>query len=222
MRRFVTLFIPLILLPSIAPADGGRGGVAMTYSFLDLSELNGGLKAGGYPELGERLFSVGGGGHAVIGDLIIGGSGWGGVAEAENEGRAASLRIGGGFFEIGYLFEFKPFFQLAPVIGIGGVGVTLSLERLEEGRERSLTWEELLENPHLRKGPAELSGGSFAVKAGLFGRIVKIAFVSIGFECGYLFAPERVRLYQDDDRVWGAPELNLSSAYGRILIYFGS
>jgi hypothetical protein len=65
--------------------SGGRGYVVMGTSMLDIDELNTSLSNAGYSELSDNFFTLGGGGHAIINRIIIGGEGHGLMADERQQ-----------------------------------------------------------------------------------------------------------------------------------------
>jgi surface polysaccharide O-acyltransferase-like enzyme len=82
---FVLVFVSLFLIqPTLAQERkrhrseaGGKGYFLLSFGKLDLGSLNSRLKGKNFPEFKESFVSLGGGGHAIIGKLIIGGEGEG-------------------------------------------------------------------------------------------------------------------------------------------------
>ena len=86
----------------------GRGYFMVGFSQIDFDELNSRLTAKGYPEFSNNLITLGGGGHAIINKLVIGGQGnayLGSNEEAQigDDRYEASVAAAAGFFNIGYL-----------------------------------------------------------------------------------------------------------------------
>lgn len=116
------LFIALV---SVA---GGMGGFTAGASFWDNSAISSRLETQGYDPLSSYGLITGGIGYGIIGNLLIGGSGFGAsYPKSESDSASVSLELGGGLFEMGWLFVPADWFWLYPTFGIGGGGCNLKL-----------------------------------------------------------------------------------------------
>ena len=122
--------------------------------------INTSLANAGYSKFSDKLFSLGGGGHAFINKLIIGGNG-GAIIGGEESGTntngnfKTSLTAGYGFFDIGYVLHSKGGLTIYPLIGLGAGGVSLQI-----AESAVPTFNDVLANP---KRGARLSTGGFLV-----------------------------------------------------------
>lgn len=105
---------------------GGVGYFMAGYTVVDLDNVNQSFKTAGYPELKNSAFSLGGGGHFIFNNLIIGGEGHGVIGNtAENNLYKTAHSSGYGFFNLGYVAYNSPSFNIYPLVGFGGGGMTV-------------------------------------------------------------------------------------------------
>jgi len=137
------------------------GGFTSGASFWDNSAISSRLEAQGYDPLSSYGLAMGGGGYALVGHLLMGGSGFGiTYPKSESDSATADLSLGGGFFEIGWLFAPADWFWIYPTMGIGGMGYGLHLVPVR-GEQN---FDSLLANPRYS---ATLGGGGFAATGAL-------------------------------------------------------
>ncbi|MEO0140193.1 MAG: hypothetical protein ABIM88_01430 [candidate division WOR-3 bacterium] len=149
------LFIALL---SVA---GGMGGFTSGASFWDNSAISSRLETQGYDPLSSYGLVMGGGGYAIASKLLIGGSGFGAsYPKTESDSATAELSVGGGFFEIGWLFAPLDWLWLYPTFGLGGMGYTLHLVPVQGGQN----FDSLLANPRYS---ATLGGGGLSATGAL-------------------------------------------------------
>ncbi|TVR66014.1 MAG: hypothetical protein EA422_02780 [Gemmatimonadales bacterium] len=122
----------LVLHPSSVEGQTVRGGgyFAVGAMDLDLDALNQRLTGAGYPEMSSSALTLGGGGHAVRGRLLIGGQGHGFLADDETtvDGNTG-VRLGGGYglFNLGWEVVGRDRLSIYPTAGLGGGGVALQI-----------------------------------------------------------------------------------------------
>lgn len=105
----------------------GRGYFMAGIHSQDLSGLNGFLARRDLPTFSESRTTIGGGGHARLGRLILGGEGHALVRERNADGDFERTLEGGyGFLNVGYHFSPEDRVDLYPLIGIGGGANTFS------------------------------------------------------------------------------------------------
>jgi hypothetical protein len=140
---------------------GGSGYFMVGINSIDLDSLNSRLKAKGYSELSDTFTFVGGGGHGIVGKVIVGGGGGRLMGdEVSSKGYRMSLDGGYGLFNVGYIVHSKENLKIYPLIGIGGGGI--SLEIVEEGT--SPPFDDILDDP---KRGAELTASGFLFQIGV-------------------------------------------------------
>jgi hypothetical protein len=140
----------------LVSATGGMGGFTAGASFWDNSAISSRLEAQNYDPLASYGLVMGGGGYALMGHLLMGGSGFdASYSRSESDSSVAELSIGGGFFEIGWLFAPSDWFWIYPTMGIGGMGYTLHLVPVQGQQD----FDSLLVDPRYS---ATLGGGGFS------------------------------------------------------------
>jgi hypothetical protein len=96
----------------------------------DWTGLNDELTRTGFAALPERRFTIGAGGYALRGGVLIGAEGYAAIGDRVTSGTDRQVRAigGGGFVELGYALVDRPHARLFPLLGLGGVGVMLDLQ----------------------------------------------------------------------------------------------
>ncbi len=222
---FVALIISLFFINSFLTfATGGRGYFMLGPSFVNIDKLNSRLESNNLPKFDNNLFSFGGGGHATIGKLIIGGEGHGLIArDVSNSNYTNSLSCGYGLFNLGYNFLSFDNFDFYGLLGFGGGGYELNII------EKNLPeFDELLKNP---KRMVKLSNGGF-VLAGEIGLDYIFDFgpkkedvaagILLGIRIGYTYAPFMSEWMVESSKITGGPDLPINGFFIRFLIGGGA
>ena len=167
-----------------APESGGGFGWFGPYvGFADFTGLNDAFAGAGITTKLEPMhWMMGGGGHGLIGRILIGGSGWGGEQTVASESLRARVELGGAEFDVGYAVLEMEHVILAPVLGIGGGGYTIELERINQPMG---SFEELLRNPGRTSA---VSMSSFLLAPQLV-VTVPVKFVGLQLRGGYIYSP---------------------------------
>jgi hypothetical protein len=127
-------------------------------------------------------WGLGGAGYALIDRVVIGGSGWGSSQTVASDSLRAQVEIAGGEFDLGYqVFSIKHLL-IAPMLGIGGSGYTIELQKLS-GTIPSFN--ELLLNPG-RTSTVSFSSLSLTPQLMI---TVPISFVGLELRGGYAYTP---------------------------------
>lgn len=121
------VLIAISLLAAGGGSFGGFGGFIGGGQFPAIDEVNSVLSDHGIPEISSPVFSTGGGGYALIGNIFIGGSGYGGKATSKTSNLTVETSIGGGAFEFGYQRLLLRSLLGYVFLGIGGYGITMEL-----------------------------------------------------------------------------------------------
>jgi hypothetical protein len=210
------------------PPAAGRGAFQAGWQTLDLGALNRDLRAAGYPAFDEGLFTLGGFGLGTSGRFLIGGEGHGLVTREETtpDGTFRTRLSGGyGLFTVGYLAARGPRWDLYPLVGVGGGG--LSLEIVERS---SPTFDDVLTEPGRS---SRLSTGGVLVDLGL-GADLRFADgpggrdedddndegvggLFVGLRAGWLWSPGDWQWELDElNDVAGGPGTDLTGFYIRV------
>ena len=218
--RIARIFIYTIFFAYPAFASGGGfGGFTVSGSSINVSDLNSAFQNSKYPELSRNLFMLGGGGFALVNHLLIGGEGFGGSSTVESESVKTSYSVGGGFFNLGYVLPVLKAVNIYPIVGVGGVGHSLSFRP----RLFDVTFSDLLRNP---SRVSSISAGSFALNFSLAIHIVEpfkgAPFVGFFLRGGYIYSLNKADWkLEDGGEILGGPEANLSFPFATFGIIFG-
>ncbi|MCR4440364.1 MAG: hypothetical protein QHJ34_14015 [bacterium] len=223
----VTLLVLLSCLLGQGQAREGRGGghgyFYIGSSMVDLDKLNATLKTSQYPEFSNRLFSMGGGGHAFFNRLVLGGQGQALISKSTDVSVAgtpykASLSAGIGFFDIGYLLTPRGNLKIYPMLGIGGGGLELAIEE-----KQPPSFEQILAHPNRS---TRLSAGLFLVNLALGADCLVLTRqdkegmggLVLGIEVGYTYTPFAGGWQADEVDISGGPDASLNGPYLRLKI----
>ncbi len=174
-----------MLLASVAapPINGGFGCFGPTVGIVNFDGLTDAFAEGGaHAEAGSMQWGFGGAGFALIDRLVIGGSGWGGSQTVGSDSLRATVEIAGGEFDLGYQLLSTKHLLIAPVLGIGGGGYTIELQKLTP---TPLKFDELLKNPG-RTGRVSFSSLILSPQLMI---TVPIKFVGLQLRGGYCYTP---------------------------------
>jgi hypothetical protein len=234
------LWLPWMLAMAVAPealaqdesrpseSSGTRMGVGYFMAglrLLDTDPISDRLVAAGYPEVGSRFLSLGGGGYGLVGRWILGGEGHAlsSTGAEPRGGLRAELSGGYGLFRAGYVLFQSQSLSVYPMVGFGGGGMGLTLTS-----RRDSTFDDLLANP---SGQVTLSKGGLLLDAGvgaefrirLGGTEREHGFVLLGVRAGYQFFLSVVDDWETagGGKVTGAPDFGLSGPGVQLLVGFG-
>ena len=200
---------------------GGKGYFMIGWSSLDLAPLNEVLVPNGYPTFSEDFMSLGGGGHAVLGRLVLGGQGHGYLAQGHDAVLPAgnyrtSVAGGAGFFDVGLVLWSRGSTTFTPMVGLGGGGIELDIRELS-----SPSFSEVLAQPGRR---SKLNTGGFLLDLGASldrildgGRGYGYGGPLIGVRAGWVLAPFPGHWQLHGQDVAGGPELGFTGPYVRFM-----
>ena len=183
-RRLILVVLALAAAAVAAPPfNGGFGCFGPTVGIVNFSGLDDALATGGITQkLGSMQWGFGGGGLAIIDRVVIGGSGWGSSQTVGSDSLRATVEIAGGEFDLGYqLFSLKRLL-IAPMLGIGGSGYSIELQKLSG---TAPNFNELLQNPGRT---STVSFSSFSLTPQLM-ITIPVSFVGLQLRGGYCYTP---------------------------------
>lgn len=190
---------------------------------IDLEDFNERLDQRGYPTFSDDLFSFGGGGHAVINRVILGGEGHGFVTrETSSGGHKNSLACGYGFFDLGYVVYSAGGLDVYPLVGLGGGAISLKI--VESGTP---SFDDILDDPG--RG-AELVTGGFLLNVALGSDYLLTlggdengeGGLVFGLRVGYTFSPIKGDWQFEGTPVSGGPVLSITGPYIHLMIGGGT
>lgn len=201
--------------------NGGFGYFMSGYQAFDLSGMNRQLIDMGYPELPTGSFSIGGGGHFLLKNWLIGGEGFGlPGSSVGNDNYMANHAGGYGFFNLGYLLWHTPSFFLYPVVGFGGGGMTLNLKEKEE---QTTSFPDILASPGRE---VNLQNGGFMLNLSVLANYMILGEKSAGYSGGFILGVKAGYIlniggtdwYQNNEKLNDAPSSGISGPYVGIVI----
>ena len=200
---------------------GGAGYFMIGGTLPDLGALNAALERGGYSRFPRSFFTMGVGGHAFIGRLVLGVEGQTLLERGRIlAGRESVLSGGCGFFNVGYAVHSGDGLEVFPLIGVGAGSLTLKIT----GRD-PVSFEDVLEDPDRS---ARLQKSGFLMQAALAadrwlgsGRGNGRGGLFIGIRAGYVFAPAGGAWELEGLEAEGGPRAGWSGPYIRISIGAG-
>jgi hypothetical protein len=204
---------------------GGAGYFMVGGAWPGLGALSDRMVAAGYSEPGRSFFVTGGGGHAIIGRLLLGGEGYA-LSRQDKISRRDDLRaeISGayGLFRVGYAVLHLENLSVYALGGLGGAGIGLNIDR-----EEDVSFDDVLADP-ARQSALSNGGLLLDVSAELQYRLPlgrsatgESGFLLLGLRGGYSFVPLRGDWDSRQGDVRGGPDLGLSGPSVRLLVGFG-
>jgi hypothetical protein len=208
--------------PAEGGIDAGRGFFQAGYMQLSLDDLNTDLTGGALPAMSEDYLTLGGAGYGARGRFLIGGEGHALLGRKETTpGGLRELAVSGGFgmFRVGWLVVSRGAFDLYPLFGIGGGGMSLKIA------ERSVpTFDQVIADPEtsstLTTAVLVLDVGAAANYRITMGqRENRVGGFLLGVQAGYSFAPAQSAWSLDGTNdVAGGPDLRIQGPYVRLSI----
>ena len=164
------------MLTMITAAAGGFGYWMVGYGYGELGDVASYLKDANYPVPGNGGILSGGEGYALLGNLVIGGGGFGiSLQSATSPQYNSSASIGAGYFSFGYTLFNSTNLLVFPSLGIGGGGITVRIREAKGG-----SFSDLLQNPPVN---LTLESDGFLLKGGLT-FAYRYAFFVVGLNFG--------------------------------------
>ncbi len=223
----VMMIALLVVLPFVGMASGesteesrisfGGGGPLVGLFMPDLAEVNGFLIDSGFSPLDEMLIVAGGSGRGgVIGDLVVGGMGWGGWVESPSDEKEASLGMGFGGFDVGYAVggNERSVLTVGVVLGGGGCGLEL-IEHVVSGAPEAVPLGIIIEPTKLEFGTA-----FGAIQPYVDMQVQLLDWLGLGVRIGYMLTPFEIS-WGDAEIALYSPDLNLSGPFVGFSIVFG-
>jgi hypothetical protein len=202
--------------------NAGRGFFQVGYMRLSTDDLGAELGAAGLPAMDEDFLTLGGAGYGTRGRFLIGGEGHALLGRKETTpGGARQLTVSGGYglFRLGYLAVTRDAFDVYPLFGIGGGGMSLKIA--ERGAP---TFDQVIADPETS---STLATAVFVldVAAAANFRITMsenedgVGGFLLGVQAGYSFAPAQSGWTLDGTNdVAGGPDLKIQGPYVRLSI----
>ena len=202
---------------------GGKGYFMLGGNIIDIKSLNSKLESKGYSKFSDNFISFGGGGHGIIGKVIIGGEGHTLIGEETTSGSyKSSIEAGYGFFNMGYLIYTTGIVNVYPILGLGAGGMSVKI--IEKGTP---SFDEVLDNPmDNSKKSVELSTGGFLLNLA-FGADYLLKFggdekggggLVFGLRIGYTFTPAKGDWEMDGIDISGGPDVGITGPYVRLMV----
>jgi hypothetical protein len=221
MTRLVTgVLVALLASTAVAapPINGGFGCFGPTVGIVNFDGLNRALTGGGVQfsqELSSMQWGFGGAGFALIDRVVIGGSGWGSSQTVGSGDLRATVEIAGGEFDLGYQVYSLNHLIVAPVLGIGGGGYAIELQKLTGDPP---TFDSLLKNPG-RTSKVSFSGLTLSPQLTL---TVPISFVGVQLRGGYCCTPANPEWgIEGGSRLSSGPAVSKGMPFATLNVVFG-
>jgi hypothetical protein len=200
------------------PVNGGFGCFGPAVGIVNFDGLTQAFKDGGIEfkdPLNSLQWGFGGAGFALIDRVVIGGSGWGSSQTVGSDSLRATVEISGGEFDLGYQVFSMKHLLIAPVLGIGGGGYTIELQKLSEA---PLIFGQLLENPG-RTSKVSFSGLTLSPQLMV---TVPISFVGLQLRGGYCYTPVNPEWgLEGGSRLSSVPAISKGMPFATLNVVFG-
>jgi len=221
MKRHVTSLLLLGFLAATAvatpPVNGAFGCFGPTVAIVNFDGLNATFHGAdsSFGKLSSVQWGFGGAGFALIDRVVIGGSGWGGSQTVGSDDLRASVEVAGGEFDLGYQVFSMQHLLVAPVLGIGGGGYTIELQKLSDA---PLTFDKLLENPGRT---SKVSFSSLSLSPQLM-VTVPISFVGLQLRGGYCYTPSNPEWgLEGGSKLSSGPTISKGMPFATLNVVFG-
>lgn len=220
MKRHLVGLLVVILAASTTvaapPVNGGFGCFGPTVGLVNFDSLNAALAGGGITQNLESMhWGFGGAGFALIDRVVIGGSGWGGSQTVGSNDLRATVEIAGGEFDLGYQVFSMEHLLIAPVLGIGGSGYTIELQKLSG---MPLTFNSLL------KDPGYTSTVSFSTLSLTPQLMITVPFSFVGLQLrgGYCYTPTNPEwTLEGGSKLSSGPTISKGMPFATLNVVFG-
>jgi len=197
---------------------GGLAYFEMGVSQINIKNLNSALIVNGYPTFNQYSFSMGGGGHVIIKNIIIGGEGHGlNEKDRSNDAYQTSIEGGYGLFNLGYVICSKKRWLIYPMVGVGNGSYTLRMGQ----NSATMQFDSLLANPK-REVALKISGLILSAQLSIehiFGS--DNGGTLIGLHAGYNFSPSDWAWGWNNSNIHNAPSINMDGFFLRVSIGAG-
>lgn len=215
----VSLLAGLLLASSAIaapPINGGFGCFGPTVGIVDFSGLDSALATGSITQkLGSMQWGFGGAGFALIDRVVIGGSGWGSSQTVGSDSLRATVEIACGEFDLGYQVFSMKHLLIAPVLGIGGGGYTIELQKLSDPPG---TFGKLMENPGRT---SKVSFSSLTLSPQLM-VTVPFSFVGVQLRGGYCYTPATPQWgLEGGGKLSSGPTISKGMPFATLNVVFG-
>uniref|UniRef100_A0A7C4YHA1 Outer membrane protein beta-barrel domain-containing protein n=1 Tax=candidate division WOR-3 bacterium TaxID=2052148 RepID=A0A7C4YHA1_UNCW3 len=223
MKKFM-LFL-LFAFASFGMTSGGGGGYFIGFDGIDFGNLNNFLSGQGFGKLEKYIFSEGGGGYAKIGNIMIGGSGFGFSDDISSNNYLCKVSFSYGGFEAGYSFLSIRDFNLFALFGVGSGNLTL---RIDERFSPPV-----FDSVFLSPGRTSIIYSTYTVLKGEIGLDYLLAFgksgksgggLLFGIRAGYIYSPTKPdwKFEEINTDVIGGPEVMIKGPYIHFLVIGGA
>jgi len=198
------------------PVNGGFGCFGPTVGLVNFDGLNAAFAGGGITQNLEPMhWGFGGAGFALIDRVVIGGSGWGGSQTVGSNDLRATVEIAGGEFDLGYQVFSMEHLLIAPVLGIGGSGYAIELQKLSG---MPLTFDSLLKDPGYT---SRVSSSSLSLSPQLM-ITVPISFVGLQLRGGYCYTPTSPEWgLEGGSKLSSGPTISKGMPFATLNVVFG-
>ena len=218
--------LPQTSMAQTARPRPGSGYFMIGWNNLQCEPLNASLQALGYPTFSQPALGFGGGGHFVLGRVLLGGEGHALKTEEAyvplpSGAYHATLEAGYGMFNVGYLLATRRQFMPYVMGGIGGGDL-----RLKINPSLAPKFDDVLQQPGRS---AKLTHGGLLLMAALgwetwFGvhhDRADFTGVMLGVRGGYVYSPVSGAWHLDEQKLSGGPNYAFNGSFLRILLGIG-
>jgi hypothetical protein len=218
MRKAGIVLVVLLAATAFAakPVGGGFGCFGPLVAFTDFQGLNDAFGAAGIPhKLNSTHWAFGGAGYGLVERIVIGGSGWGGSQTIASDSLSAEVSVSGGAFNIGYQVLSTKHLIVAPVLGVGGGGYSITLRKLSGSVPN---FGELLLDPG-RTSTVSFSGLQLSPELMI---VIPVNFTGLQIRGGAVYSPMSADwTLEDGGKLNQGPQVSKLMPYVSASIVFG-
>lgn len=200
---------------------GGFGYFYAGYEVFSLQKMNDAFIANGYPEVSNGSTSLGGGGHYVMNNWLLGGEGAGLLGGTVENSNYKVIHAGGyGFFNVGYMAVRTSSFMLYPMLGLGGGNLTLYIN---DKSQAVGSFDDFMKNPAKE---SIISTGGFLLNFSFMANYIIIdtkendqsgGFI-VGLKAGYILNTSGNNWVFSGETISNTPAAGMSGPYVSIVI----
>lgn len=213
LRKYLCAIVLMAVSASLYAEAGGLGGFTIGAGFPGIQSLNERLKPYGL-DLRSPMVLTGGAGYAFGRHVILGGFGYGGAVQAENNDEIVKFSGGGGGFEIGKIWKAGPAW-FAAMATLGGFGYEMRFRP----KLQDVDFDSLVVYP--RRVAILTAGGVLIGASGMLIFPVSGPF-SLGLKAGVYYTPTAKKWSLDDGgKVFNAPEVSPLHYSAQVMLLFG-
>lgn len=219
MRKISLIFLSIVAsIQLYAQYNSYGGAVGFSFGYINMSNKTINEILPSHFQLDDHFISLGGEGYGMIKKFVLGGTGNAILGPGGNTDTSiVTFNGGSGLLNFGYAAYNSPRLKFIPLLGIGGVGMSLKVSQRKE-----VTLTDLQNNP---LNETELNWRNFMFEIGFSLEYIftktdddKSKGLRVALRAGYTFSPASNRWKYTGGNVTGMPKYMMNGVFARISI----